>query len=72
MCICRSNGPDDTCAEAEVPQLPQLLFCIGYVQHIGDKFRLRLRGMSGHRAAPLEVCGNLPTEVNRLFLGPRQ
>lgn len=63
-------GLMDTCAEA--PQLPQLLFQIGYVQDIGDKFRLRLRSMSGPRAAPLEVCGNLPTELNGLCLGPRQ
>lgn len=63
-----STAPMHTCAEA--PQLPELLFWIGYVQHIGDKFRLGRRGMSGPRAAPLEVCGNLPAELNGLCKGP--
>lgn len=57
---------------AEAPQLPQLLFGIGCVQHTGDKFRLRLRGTSGPRAAPLEVWEHLPREPCRLCFRPRQ
>lgn len=63
-----STGLMSTCAEA--PPLPELFFWIGYVQHIGDKFRLRRRGMSGPSAAPPEACGNLPAELNGLFRGP--
>lgn len=51
---------------AEAPQLPQLLFGIGCVQHTGDKFRLRLRGTSGPRAAPLEIWEHLHRELHRL------
>lgn len=57
---------------AEAPQLPQLLFGIGCVQHTGDKFRLGLTGTSGPRAAPLEVWEHLPRELCRLCFRPRR